>query len=169
MTNTILNKYPTEKRKSFRCNLNVSSKTFALQQNKKIWWQTKSALQIILRNFFYLWRFEDRSRLFQPWLWLIFLCIKRSGIECTFIDIEAIEQKAKKNNKYKEQKYQNANYSRAVKSKVGCVYAINMERCLDSRCLNWNFLVVSLNWYKAKSRSCPKTLGSHVLCIYYGT
>lgn len=25
MTNTILNKYPTEKRKSFRCNLNVCS------------------------------------------------------------------------------------------------------------------------------------------------
>lgn len=36
MTNTILNKYPTEKRKSFRCNLNVSSKTFALQQKKNL-------------------------------------------------------------------------------------------------------------------------------------
>lgn len=35
MTNTILNKYPTEKRKSFRCKLNVSSKSFALQQKNK--------------------------------------------------------------------------------------------------------------------------------------
>lgn len=35
MTNTILNKYPTGKRKSFRCNLNVSNKTFALQQKNK--------------------------------------------------------------------------------------------------------------------------------------
>lgn len=49
-----------------------------------------------------MWRFEDRSRLFQPWLWLIFLG-KRSGMECTFIDIGAIKQK-KKNQKKQNQK-----------------------------------------------------------------
>lgn len=68
-------------------------------------------------------------------------------MECTFIDIGAIKQKKKTPKKTKPKK-QNTNYSRAVKCKVGCVYAINMERCLDSRCLNWNFLVVSFTCYK---------------------